>query len=657
MVNYRPEYRHEWSNRSHYVQLRLDPLGNQSAAEMLSGLLGEGPELVPIKRTIIERTEGNPFFIEELVQALFDEGVLVRNGTVKVGRSFSQLRIPPTAQAVLAARIDRLSPGQKELLQTLAVVGREFPIGLIRRVARLSDVELDRMLGDLQLAEFIYEQPALPETEYIFKHALTQEVAYNSLLSERRRAIHERVAHAVEELYAQQLEDHYSQLAHHYLHGNDAGKALHYAQLAAQQALSRGAYAEAARMLDGALKLLDKLPEGAERLRAELALRSIESTVAMVLYGASSQERERAIRRICELGETIGEEDQLLRGLIALSGLYFTQGESVRGLELGRRCLRLAVATQDAGLLADAYYTVGILADCCGNLREAVSHLEDGMRHAIRTKQHSVSVSFGGLLHVSAIACALALALHLLGRVGEALKVAEEGLRYTRESKHLLSLGCSLLIGGRVPRYRREPEIVRTQAEEAIALSEENGFAEWLHWGRFHHGWALAELGQLGQGVAEMEAGVAAFRRLGGVPRQQYAITLLAQGYAKMGQTDKALEMVNEALAHIERTGEEVEQAEMLRLKGELLLMRDGGAIAEAEACFRAALEVARVQEAKWWELRTSVSLARLLRDTNRRAEARKMLADIYNWFTEGFDLPDLKDARALFEELGGTLR
>ena len=149
MVNYRPEYQHEWGNRSHYVQLRLDPLGSQNAAEMLSGLLGDDPELGPIKRTIIERTEGNPFFIEELVQALFDERVLVGNGSVKVGRAVSQVRLPPTAQAVLAGRIDRLPAEQKELLQTLAVVGREFLMGLIRKVAQLPDAKLDRILGDL----------------------------------------------------------------------------------------------------------------------------------------------------------------------------------------------------------------------------------------------------------------------------------------------------------------------------------------------------------------------------------------------------------------------------------------------------------------------------------------------------------------------------
>jgi pentatricopeptide repeat protein len=175
----------------------------------------------------------------------------------------------------------------------------------------------------------------------------------------------------------------------------------------------------------------------------------------------------------------------------------------------------------------------------------------------------------------------------------------------------------------------------------------------WLPWGRFHHGGALAELGQLEQGLTEMEAGVAGFRRLGGVPSQQYTIALLAQGYARMGRTEEALAMLNEALAHIERTGETVEQAEMLRLKGELLLMRDSAAAAEAEICFRAALEVARAQEARWWELRATVTLARLLRDTNRLDEARTTLVEIYNWFTEGFDLPDLKEARALLDQLG----
>jgi predicted ATPase len=194
LVNYRPEYRHEWGNRTCYTQLRLDPLERQSADVMLAALLGDADELRALKRTIVERTQGNPFFIEELVQALFDEGVLVRNGTIKVARSLSQVRIPPTAQAVLAARIDRLPADEKALLQTLAVLGRDFPLDLVRRMVGPTVGELDRMLATLQNSEFIYEQPAAGDIEYTFKHALTQEVAYNSLLGEQRKLLHERAA-------------------------------------------------------------------------------------------------------------------------------------------------------------------------------------------------------------------------------------------------------------------------------------------------------------------------------------------------------------------------------------------------------------------------------------------------------------------------------
>ena len=208
--------------------------------------------------------------------------------------------------------------------------------------------------------------------------------------------------------------------------------------------------------------------------------------------------------------------------------------------------------------------------------------------------------------------------------------------------------------GGTFRGEQREPEIILRHSEQAIALSEENGFSEWLHWGRFTHGWALAELGQLEQGTTEMEAAIAGFEHMGGVPFQPYGIALLARSYARKGRTSQAFTMVGEALARINRTGEKVDQAEILRLKGEVLLSNDQGAIDQPEACFREALQVARAQEAKWWELRSSVSLARLLRDTNRCDEARTMLSEIYNWFTEGFDLPDLNEAKTLIEELGG---
>jgi predicted ATPase len=192
LVNYRPEYSHAWNSKTYYTQLRVDPLAKESADEMLSALLGDGNDLLPLKRLITERTEGNPFFMEETVQVLLDDGALVRNGTVKLTRPLADLKIAPTVQAILVSRIDRLPAPQKELLQTLAVIGKEFPVSLVREVTGKREEELTRMLDELQLAEFVYEQPAVGDFEYTFKHGLTQEVAYSSVLSERRKLLHER---------------------------------------------------------------------------------------------------------------------------------------------------------------------------------------------------------------------------------------------------------------------------------------------------------------------------------------------------------------------------------------------------------------------------------------------------------------------------------
>jgi class 3 adenylate cyclase/predicted ATPase len=652
LVNYRSEYRDEWGSRTYYTQLRLDPLGRQSAQEMLSALLGEDKDLSPLKRQIVERTQGTPFFMEEMVQALFEEGVIQRNGNVKLTKAMRVVKVPATVQALLASRIDRLSTADKELLQTLAVLGREFPPDLVERVTSKSRTELKHMLAQLELSEFIYEQPAAThDIEYIFKHALTQEVAYKSLLNERRRALHDRAGTAIEGLYAHQLNDHYSDLAHHYLRGNNTTKAVQYAQLAAEQAVSRGSYAEATSLIEEGLKLVDRLSDESKRLRSELALRNTESMLGFVLHGASSIEREHVIRRICQLAQKLAEGDHLLRGLILLSGLEYTRGEPIRGLQLARRYLDLTNTVREEGLLADARYLTGVLAQSCGFLTDAVSHFEVAVRLMGQTNNN---LSQWGMLRASLFDCQLgAPALQLLGRVKEATIVAERGLRLARESRHLFSLGHALSLRGRLSRYQRQPEAALLHAEEAISLSEENAFPPWLHWARFHHGWALSESGQIERGVAEMEAGIAGFESLGGVSQEQYTIALLAEAYGKMGRTERALVMLDGALERIERTGEKVDYAEMLRLKGEILMKQDSGGAHQAEACFRTAHQAARLQEAKWWELRSSVSLARLLRDTDRRDEARTMLTEIYGWFTEGFDMVDLKEAKALLDEYG----
>jgi class 3 adenylate cyclase len=260
LTNYRPEYRHEWGQKTYYTQLYLAPFGRAEAEEFLDALLGapavgargqwnsqaEAAPLQALKRLILEKTQGTPFFMEEVVQTLAEEQILAgEKGNYRVEKAPTELHISPTAQGVLAARIDRLAVEEKEFLQQLAVIGREFPLSLVRHVVTQPEDELYRILASLQRKEFLYEQPAFPEVEYIFKHALTQEVAYNSLLIERRKTLHERTAQAMEEVYRHRLEDHYSELAYHYSRSGNTQKAINYLQLAGQQAVQRSANVEA----------------------------------------------------------------------------------------------------------------------------------------------------------------------------------------------------------------------------------------------------------------------------------------------------------------------------------------------------------------------------------------------------------------------------
>jgi class 3 adenylate cyclase/tetratricopeptide (TPR) repeat protein len=659
LVNYRPEYRHDWGGRTYYTQLRLDPLGRENADEMLDSLLGADPDLVALKRLIIERTEGNPFFIEEMFQGLLDEGALIRDGQVKLTRPIAELKIPTTVQAILAARIDRLPAPERELLQTLAAIGSDLGLELIKKVTGKNEEQLEPLLSNLEQSEFVYEQPSIGAVAYTFKHALTQEVAYNTLVTERRRLIHAQTAHAFESLYEGQLEDHYDELARHYLRGNDAAKAVHYAQSAAEQAVSRAAYAEATNMVEAALKLLDQLQNEAERLKAELALRNVESGIAFMVHGGASAERERATRRMCILGERIGEKEQIV-SLINLSNLYFQRGEPIQAEELLKRCLNLAESAGDAGSLSDAYLTATLLAVSSGRLRDAVSHCEnsqraDRMDRNSRASARTLRIGSVGVPNETALRTVLAIPLHLLGRIRDADKIVQQNIRDARQSKRLLDLALTLTVTGEMLRYfRREPESALAHAEESIAISEGNGLTNWLHRGRFNRGWALFELGQPERGITEMERGMASFPKLGGSPFRQFALARLAYAHARTGRPEKGLTMLMEAVENAERTGEKITLAEILRLKGEILLTTGSGAVEQAEACFRAALEVARAQEAKWWELRISVSLASLLHNAGRGDEGLSILTEIYNLFTEGFDLPDLKDAKALLDELAG---
>jgi class 3 adenylate cyclase len=351
LLNYRPEYHHSWGNKTYYSQLTLDPLGRESAEELLDTLLGGSQELSPIKSLIIDRTEGNPFFMEEIVQGLLEEGTLVRNGEIELRQPLDAVRLPPTVQAMLAARIDRLSSEHKALLQTLSVIGKDFTFSEVETVFAGSHSELRQGVADLQSAEFIYEQPTAGDIEYTFKHALTQEVAYNSILGERRKQLHERAAQAIESLFAASLSDHYDNLARHYERSGNSLKAATYLRLAALLAIGRGAFAEARSQLSKALDLLGNQPAGPEHDRIEISVRLSLASCMWSDLGAGFEASISILEPALQLAEKLNDDASLFEVLWALQVQYSVRAEYQRAHSICDKLLRIATRVHDVEMI------------------------------------------------------------------------------------------------------------------------------------------------------------------------------------------------------------------------------------------------------------------------------------------------------------------
>ena len=648
LVNYRPEYSHQWNSKTYYTQLRLDPLGKESAEEMLAALLGEHAEVSALKRVIIEKTEGNPFFMEETVQVLLDEGALVRNGVAHLTKPLAELNIPPTVQAILAARIDRLPADEKDLLQTLAVIGKEFTLSLVRAVTGSTNDDLGRMLDDLQLSEFIYEQPAMGDVEYTFKHALTQEVAYNSVLMERRKLLHERAGLGLESMFAGQLEDHLDELAHHYSRSYNVAKAVEYLERAGQQALQRSAYADSIGSLSAAIDLLRRLPDGPDRIQRELLLQLALGSALFAVKGFAAPEVERAYTRARELCERLGDPPELFSALWGLWLMYLLRGESRRAYELAERLLRQAQSVRDPALLLYARRALGITSYWMGEFLRAREHLEIAISIYDPERHRPLTFRYGGAdAGVSCLSFA-AWTLWQLGYPDQGLKRANEALALAQALSHPVSLGFAGVCFAILHQFRREAPAAQETAERMIALSaiDDLAFATSVR------GWAIAEQGRHEEGIAQIQEGLAALRRTRAALTRPYCLCLLAEACMEAGRLDDGLGALTEALAVAGEHKDRHTEAEMHRLKGELLLRQDHSKAAEAQSWFQRAVETARKQSAKSWELRATTSLARLLNEQGRRDEARTTLAEIYGWFTEGFDTADLKDAKALLDQL-----
>jgi class 3 adenylate cyclase/predicted ATPase len=653
LVNYRPEYTHGWGNRSYCTQLRLDPLRAENAEELLSALVGDAAELTALKRMVIEKTEGNPFFIEETVQALFEQSVLEGNGTIKLARPFSQLRLPTTVQGVLSSRIDRLPSKEKEILQTLAVIGREFSLSLARHIVICSHDQLDAALAVLQAGEFINELPGSHDIQYAFKHALTQEVAYNSILSERRKLLHERVGQAFEAIFATQVDDHLNELARHYKRADNIYKAIEYLGRAGQQAIQRCAHADAILALTDAIDLVAQLPDSTERLERELSLQLSVGPALFATKGWGSPEAIRAYTRAQELCEQLPTSPEVFPMLYGSFFVHWLRGEVRTAYQMAKDLMRWAQIVNDHAQLLYAHHALGQVSCFMGDLQGGLTHLEKAVSlydPAVHPRLTSRYTGIDAKVHCQGV---IALILSSFGHPERAMKEANEVHAWAQTLAHPYSLIFADYVMSGVLRDQNDVHGVQGRAEHGIALCSQYGEPNFEAFMSIRRGWAIAQQGHGAEGIHQIHTALETLHARGNeMNRTLGDLCQLAESCSAAGKFQEGLNALSEALSLVEQQENRLYEAEIRRLRGELLLLADQTASVEAAQCFREAIEVARSQTARWWELRATTSLARVLGSQGRREEARTLLAEIYGWFTEGFDTADLKGAKALLDEL-----
>jgi class 3 adenylate cyclase/tetratricopeptide (TPR) repeat protein len=590
LVNYRPEYQHGWGSKTYYTQLRLDPLPPASAEELLQVLLGDGPGLTPLKQRLVERTEGNPFFLEESVHTLVESGVLEgERGAYRLAKPLPSIQVPATVQAVLAARIDRLPPDEKRLLQAAAVIGTDVPLALLQAIAECREESLRLGLTHLQAAEFLYETRLFPEIEYTFKHALTHQVAYEGLLQERHRTLHARIVQALEALAGDRLAEQVERLAHHALRGEVWDKALEYSRQAGEKALARSAYREAAGSFEQALSAVQHLPEQRDTreqaidlcLALRAALRPLGEFGRLLAY----------LREAESLAATLDDPRRLGRVSIALVVHFAVMGAYDQAIAAAQRGRALATASGDVVLHALSNLRLGQIHQIQGDYRRGI----DCLAHAVAFFEGARRHERFGLPNLPAVLSReyLTLCHAELGTFPEGRALGEEGLRIAEAVEHSSSLlvayeglGFLALRQGDLPR-------ALPFLERAMSLCQEADFSGYFPRLATYLGAAYT----LGGRVADAVPLLTRVVELTTATEMSYvqALCRLSLGAAQVlsGRLEEAYDVAERALAHTRGHQERGHEAYALRLLGEIAAQRDPLHVEGAEAHYRQALVLA----------------------------------------------------------------
>ena len=648
---FRPDFSPPWTGRAHLTQVTLKRLPRRQAAEMTSQVV-HGKALPPeVVEQVVAKTDGVPLFVEELTKMVLESGLLQeREDRYELRGPLPPLAIPATLHDSLMARLDRLAT-VKALAQLGATLGREFSYELLQAVSPWDESTMQRGLQQLVDAEFLYQQGLPPQATYLFKHALIQEAAYQSLLRSTRQRHHQHIAQVLEAQFPELCETQPELLAHHYTEAGLGGQAMPYWQRAGERAIERSAHVEAMSHLTKGLDVLKTLPNTPERTQHELALHTAMGVPLRAIKGFGAPEVGQLYARARELCQQVEETPQLVPVLRGLWEFYELQGALQTARELGEQLLTLGQRVHEVESRLVAHNVLGDTLVWLGEFAGARAHLEQGMAlyNLQQHRSHAFLYGYDSGVHCLSFG---AWALWYLGYPNQALRSIHDALTLAQELSHPFSLAFALAFAAWLHQLRREEPAAQERAAATIALAIDQGFPFWESWGTVLRGWALAEQGQSAEGIAQIRQGIAAWQATGAELQLPYYLALLAEAYGKAGQADEGLRVLAEALTAVHTTGERQHEAELYRLKGEFLLKQDVPDAQEAESCLRQAVDVARQQQAKSLELRAAMSLSRLWQQQGKRAEARQLLEPIYGWFTEGFDTIDLQEARALLEEL-----
>jgi class 3 adenylate cyclase/predicted ATPase len=647
-ITFRPEFTPTWIGRPHVTLMSLNRLSPRHRAALITGVTGGKALPKEIADQIIDRTDGVPLFIEELTKSVVESGILTKAGDhYSVAGPTALLAIPTTLQASLLARLDRLA-STREVAQIGAALGRSFSHEVISAVAPTPQQRVDDALEQLVNAELIFRRGTPPDAEYTFKHALVQDAAYGTLLRSRRQQLHARIASTLESQFPDVVETQPELLGRHFGEGGFEEKAIAYFTIAGERAVKRGANAEVIRHFHRALELLQGRPETAERSKAELKVLEKLGPALQAAHGFGAPEVERTYLRARDLCEQLGEPVELFRALWGLWVNTFGRERFEAARPIADDLIAVAHQLDDRALLLEAHHAMCPTTLWVGNPQATRSHGEQGMRLYEREQHRSLAFLFGG--HDPGVCCRMhsGMALWFLGHPDSALERSRTGLEMARELSHIGTIVNELPFGGIINQLCGDVVAVHEIAESLTSLSTEHGFPQWLAFGNILHAWVQArsrgETAQLRRAISEYRAANELY-----VP---YFLGLLAAIQLTYDELAEGLDTVVSALELTGGRGSRLMDPELLRLKGELLIALDPGARGDAEVAFCQAIDIAQRQNSKSWELRAAMSMARLWRDQGKRDEARELLAPVYGWFTEGFDTLDLKEAKALLDEL-----